>query len=137
VGHAGGWIVQPADHGALYALDETFDRLDFVDFDGGPRIDVQEVQERGLIATATPPELNDLRQVLERLSRHLEGCGARVFFKDITHPAVRERGLHCVKAITPGLYPLWFGHGKRRFGVTAGLERLGAPPYNLEVHPFV
>ncbi len=131
-------ILRPADHGTLYGMDEPFDRLGFLDFDGGPQLDVQDVQRRGLIATVAPPELYDLREVLERLSRHLEGCGARVFFKDITHPAVAERGMRCVKAITPGLYPLWFGHRKRRFGITPRLERFGgAPPYNLEVHPFV
>ena len=131
-------IVRPVDHGSLYGLDEPFDRLGFLGFDNGPRIDVQDVQRRGLITPAAPPELYDLREVLEHLSRHLESCGASVFFKDITHPAVGERGLRCVKAITPGLYPLWFGHRRRRFGVTPRLERLGgAPPYNLEVHPFV
>jgi ribosomal protein S12 methylthiotransferase accessory factor len=131
-------IRRPEDHGALYSLDEPFDRLGFLDLDGGPQIDIQDVQRKGLIAAAAPPELYDLREVLERLSRHLEGCGARVFFKDITHLAVGERGLCCVKAITPGLHPLWFGHRKRRFGITERLERLGgAPPYNLEVHPFV
>ena len=131
-------ISGPADHGAVYALDEPFERLGFLDFDSGPQIDIQDVQRRGLIPLAAPPELYDLRHVLGRLSRHLQACGARVFFKDITHPAVGERELHCVKAITPGLYPLWFGHRKRRFSVTPRLERLGgAPPYNLEVHPFV
>jgi thiazole/oxazole-forming peptide maturase SagD family component len=131
-------IAGPADHGALYALDEPFERLGFLDFDGGPRITVQEVQSRGLIEPDAQRERYDLREVLERLCRRLEDCGAQVFFKDITHPAVGERGLRCVKAITPGLYPLWFGHRKRRFRVTPRLERLGgAPPYNLEVHPFV
>lgn len=131
-------IAGPTDHGTLYGLDEPFERLGFLDFEGGPRIGIQDVQRRGLIAPAAPPERYDLREVLQRLSRHLESCGARVFFKDITHPAVAERELRCVKAITPGLYPLWFGHRKRRFGVTPRLERLGGiPPYNLEVHPFV
>jgi len=131
-------IVRPEDHGALYGLDEPFDRLGFLDLDGGPQIDIQDVQRRALIAAAAPPDLYDLREVLERLSRHLEGCGARVFFKDITHPAVGERGLSCVKAITPGLYPLWSGHRRRRFSVTPRLERLGGgPPYNLEGHPLV
>jgi ribosomal protein S12 methylthiotransferase accessory factor len=131
-------IIRPVDHGALYSLDEAFDRLGFLDCDGGPQIGIQDVQRRGVIAPAASPALYDLREVLKRLSRHLEACGARVFFKDITHPAVSERGLRCVKAITPGLYPLWFGHRNRRFDVTSRLKRLGgASPYNLEVHPFV
>jgi len=128
-------IASPMDHGALYALDETFERLGFLDFDSGPRIGIQEVQDRGLIE---PDVRYDLREVLERLSRGLQDCGARAYFKDITHPSVAQCGLRCVKAITPGLYPLWFGHRNRRFDITPRLERLGgAPPFNLEVHPFV
>lgn len=128
-------ILGPEDHGSVYALDAAFERLAFLDAGGGARLPVREVDRHGLLP---PAGRYDLRETLQRLARHLETCGVRVYFKDITHPAVAEKGLCCVKAITPGLYPLWFGHRKRRFGITPRLERLGGPPpYNLEVHPFV
>jgi thiazole/oxazole-forming peptide maturase SagD family component len=137
-------IRDPADHGAVYAADEPFERLGFLDFTGKARIRVRDVGRGAVIPAA---ELYDLREVIERLARHLETCGVKIYLKDITHPAVAERGLRCVKAITPGLYPLWFGHRQRRFDITPRLDRLSltsarhssgeVPQFNLEVHPFV
>jgi ribosomal protein S12 methylthiotransferase accessory factor len=136
-------ISSPADHGSVYALEEPFERLSFLDFDSPVRIEVGDLWCRVLISKA---ERYELRTVLDTLECHLATCGVRIFFKDITHPAVAEQGLRCVKAIPPGLYPLWFGARQRRFGETPRLRRLakewggssqgGPETYNLEVHPF-
>lgn len=133
----------PSDHFELYALDETFERLAFLGFEAAPRIDARDLDRRSLIPIR---ERYNLRAVLERLAEHAAPRGVAIYLKDITHPWLAERGLHCVKAVTPGLYPIWFGSRNRRFAVTDRLRRLAveltgrrpvsAADFNLEVHPF-
>jgi len=132
-------VQQPRDHFDLYGLDETFERLRFFPFAGDAPVGGPEYP------SIVPPEY-DATRLLERTARHLEILGIPAYFKNIGFPWLEERGVHCVKAIAPGLFPMWFGRGNCRFAVTTRLERLarewlGRPlrpssDLNLEIHPF-
>jgi thiazole/oxazole-forming peptide maturase SagD family component len=133
----------PSDHYGLYALDETFERLGFLDFEGPPRTTVREMERRRLVP---PASRYDLRALLVAIAERVESVGASVLLKDVTHPWVAARGLRCVRALTPGLYPIWFGAHAVRFAVTERLARLGhewtgrtfssPDDFCLEMHPF-
>jgi thiazole/oxazole-forming peptide maturase SagD family component len=138
-------VEMPDGHFGLYAMDETFERLAF--YDASPertRVQAAEVQENSLFPTE--PRRWNLREVLEKMAERASASGAGVYLKDITHPNLAERGICCAKAITPGLFPLWFGYGRQRFAVTERLKRLarehcgreiaGPDDCNLELHPF-
>lgn len=133
----------PSEHYGVYALDEPFERLGFLDFSGPGRTTVAEMERHLLLPSGEKYELRDL---LETIAARVSSVGASVLLKDVTHRWVRERGLRCVRAITPGLYPLWFGPRDRRFGVTerlaqlayqwTGRKLLARDDFNLEVHPL-
>jgi ribosomal protein S12 methylthiotransferase accessory factor len=133
----------PSEHYGVYALDETFERLGFLDFSGPPRTTVSEMESRRLSPSG---EKYELRNLLETIAARASSVGASVLLKDVTHRWVADRGLRCVRAITPGLYPLWFGLRDRRFGVTerlaqlayrwTGNKLLARDDFNLEVHPL-
>ena len=135
-------VVSPEDHFGLYALPETFARQAFL-FGSTDRTTADEIASRALIP---PAERYDLGDVLRRIAIHLESLGCALLLKDVTHPAIAERGLRCVRAVTPGLLPMWFGHGRFRVRVTDRLRRLardlagqtidGVDDLNLDPHPF-
>lgn len=132
----------PSGHFGLYANDEAFDRFNFLVHDTTPAIDIRVLQQQSIIRQA---EKYNLREVINKIVLHLDQLEAGAFFKDISHPIFASRGLFCVKAVTPGLYPLWFGGRTRRFATTDRLRRLammfrGKPlrdlELNLEPHPL-
>jgi ribosomal protein S12 methylthiotransferase accessory factor len=133
----------PDDHFHLYACDEAFARLGFLDLATGGGVDAAEVQRSAWI---DPAGSVDLRQVLQELALRMAPLGVRLLVKDLTHPSLAARAQRCVRAVAPGLYPLWFGHAGRRFSVTPRLVRLArelcgrelasAHDVNLELHPF-
>lgn len=141
--HEPGRISGPDDHFELYALDEVFERLGFLDFGSAEQLDAQELNRRSAIPMQ--PRYN-LRTVIEKIASHLQSLGVSVLLKDITHASLATCGLRCARAITPGLFPIWFGERAHRFAVTDRLRRLalewhGAPvtsaeDCNLSVHPF-
>jgi len=138
-------IYGPAGHFETYAMDEAFARLEFLDFGATPRhVDsAAEVNARALLPPATRMQP---REMIRSVATHLRTVGAALYLKDLTHPALTGRGLRCVRAVTPGLYPMWFGTATRRFAVTERLRRLSrewngqevehAGDCNLEVHPL-
>jgi thiazole/oxazole-forming peptide maturase SagD family component len=136
-------VIEPVDHTTLYSMKETIDRLAFLNFDGAPELTAADLNHRSHIPVQ--PEYN-LRSVLEEIVHYLHGLQVRVLLKDITHTEFRGRSLFCVKAITPGLYPMWFGFDYIRFALTHRLQSLfqqhwGVPllhhgQVNLELHPL-
>lgn len=137
-------VFTPDDHTALYGSDEAFHRLSFMGFEAPPTVDASTIDSQSLIAES---EEYDLRDVLTRVTRHLGEHGIRTLFKDISHQALALRDIHCVKAIAPGLFPMWYGHYFVRFSLTDRLKCLAdqvdgnvgvgenlCP--NLDVHPF-
>jgi len=136
-------IKGPPEHFSLFACEEVFERLHFLGFDDAPRIDASSVDRRALIPVR---DRYDLRQLLEQIVEHAETRDVSVLLKDISHPSLAARGLVCAKALTPGLYPMWFGYGNQRFAMTDRLRRLAeelcgrslesSAECNLEIHPF-
>ena len=82
---------------------------------------------------------------MEDVLHHLEEHGVEVVLKDLTFPTL-ARQVRCVKAVAPGLYPMWFGHNHARFAVTERLQRLARrftgrtlvndSDFNLDIHPL-
>jgi thiazole/oxazole-forming peptide maturase SagD family component len=135
-------IATPEDHRDLYALEEMFDRHRFLDLSSAPRFDSREIKSCG------PPLSSsyDLKKVLTSVLAHFEDLGMPVLIKDITNPTFAKRGLFCVKALAPGLYPLWFGYYSRRAPASLRLKELASrfqgrtveteQDMNLEIHPL-
>ncbi|MEM6797004.1 MAG: YcaO-like family protein [Acidobacteriota bacterium] len=137
----------PAQHFALFSQDEAFSALNFLDLESeNHETSAGAMQAEALIPAA---DSYNLKELIETLDRHCSLQDVGVYLRDMTQPFAAERGLHCVKAITPGLYPMWFGYGGQRFRPTRRLRRLarewrrdssspvGAEPgFNLELHPF-
>ncbi|HEX8431326.1 MAG TPA: YcaO-like family protein, partial [Longimicrobium sp.] len=136
-------VTGPEGHFGLYSLDETHDRLAFLDLGVAPMLDARDAAP-GAWFPARPRY--DLRALLEESAERMHPLGASLLLKTITHPEMESRGVHCVRAITPGLFPMWFGEHGRRFAVTERLRRLGRDlagreltepaDFNLQLHPF-
>lgn len=136
-------VTTPEDHAAYYSLPETFARLSFLGFHAQPRRTTQEIDQSAWIQRQNS---YNLKTVLEEVLSRLDALGITVLLKDLTHREFRSRNLHCVRAIAPGLYPMWFGYYALRFRMSGRLRRLsetfaGKPlddlsQVNLELHPF-
>lgn len=133
-------VVSAEDHYHMYSSDEAFDHLAFWDFDSPPTIDAADTNARAAFRLT---ERCNLRDLVLQVAARLEDVGARLLLKNISHPTFATRGACCVRALTPGLYPMWFGYHHVRFAETARLRRMadrapiaGDPDYNLDVHPF-
>jgi thiazole/oxazole-forming peptide maturase SagD family component len=135
-------VLLPEDHRAFYSLDETFGRLSFLGFDAPPSLSAAQINDRSPVK---PQASYNLREVVEDILRHLEEQGVEVLLKDLTFPTLAKQ-IRCVKAVTPGLYPMWFGYNHARFAVTERLQRLARTftgrtlvnesDFNLDIHPL-
>ncbi len=114
------WPDSPIGHVEYYTLDQNFAALAHL----ADPPECIPVQELGSASPIPPQSRIDLEEILLRLDLQLRTVGASLFIKDMTHPACAARGLHTARAITPGLYPLWFGLAVRRFAVTDRLRAL-------------
>lgn len=136
-------VSTPEDHAALYSLPETFGRLQFLGFDARPQRTATEADQAAWIPRRSQ---YNLKLVVEEMVDRLSSLEINVYLKDLTHREFRRRHLYCVRAITPGLYPMWFGYYSIRFRMSDRLRRLsetltGKPlddvgQVNLELHPF-
>jgi ribosomal protein S12 methylthiotransferase accessory factor len=95
------------DHPLVNSLPEARGRFDFLLNRDLPRIALDEV---------SPPseDYSAVHHPLATLLRQLTSTGFEVIVVDQTTQEVRAAGLHCVKAIVPGLLPMTFGHRFRR-----------------------
>jgi ribosomal protein S12 methylthiotransferase accessory factor len=82
---------------------------------------------------------------LQYVRESLKTAGLQFLFVDLTTREIRELGLNVIKAVIPGLHPLFIGHEKRALGGRRLYEvpvRLGYGSPNLplhdptNVHPF-
>lgn len=135
-------VLRPEDHRAFYSLDETFGRLSFFGFDAAPSLSAEEVDAKSPIKRQ---DSYNLSEVLENILYHLEEHGVEMVLKDLTFPTLAKQ-IRCVKAVAPGLYPMWFGYNYARFAVTERLQRLAKrfngrtlvddADFNLDIHPL-
>lgn len=133
---------KPEDHFRIYALEEAFGRLGFLDFSEGSGMDVRDMDPLHLPTTGGR---YNQRDVLEMIIARVEQASATVILKDLTHSPLQDR-ICCVRAVVPGLYPIWFGAESLRFALTERLHRLSVAytgriiqsvaDCNLELHPL-
>jgi ribosomal protein S12 methylthiotransferase accessory factor len=133
-------VKQPAHHAALYSIQQTFQRLSFLSSQSREPVTASAVDR--LLAG----QLQNCDLTLEAVLQQLHAVGLTAFFKDLTHPQFAARGLFCVKAVIPGIYPIWFGYYNVRVAITERLRRLFCDfldvrliherQLNLEMHPF-
>lgn len=136
-------INSPDDHRSFYASDDRFSRLSFLDFDSRGDVTAQAIDQASVFHRLKGMKL---RAAVLEIAETLELLGLPVFLKDITHGFSARRGLYCVKAVIPGLFPMWYGRRHIRFSLTERLRRLAAErtgrpaisksDINLAVHPF-
>jgi len=136
-------ISDPEDHALFYSLEENFDRLSFLNLDGQPTLTATDVDRASWIFRRGR---YNLKRVIEELADNLNSLGISVLLADLTHRDFLHRNLFCLKAIMPGLYPMWFGYYGIRFTMTRRLQRLYATFFrqslhhlnqvNLDIHPF-
>ncbi|HEV2963332.1 MAG TPA: YcaO-like family protein [Candidatus Angelobacter sp.] len=136
-------VREPEDHAAFYSLQETFGRLSFLGLDGKPQLATRDIDQGTWIHRQSR---YDLKVVIEELFDRLDHLGINVFLKDLTHREFLCRNLFCVRAIMPGLFPMWFGYYSIRFRMNERLRSLSerylgksldnANQINLDIHPF-
>ncbi|HEY4905010.1 MAG TPA: YcaO-like family protein [Candidatus Sulfotelmatobacter sp.] len=136
-------ISDPEDHAAFYSLQENFERLSFFAFDAQPLLAAEDVDARSWVSRRNQ---YNLKSVIEEVIDNLNSLGITVLLRDLTHRAFSDRNLFCLKAIIPGLYPMWFGYYNVRFNMSKRLQALsqtflGRPltndvDVNLTMHPF-
>ncbi len=128
-------ITDQATHLRFYCPQEARALVDFLWRDA-PARDFSEVAD----ASA-----DDKRTELQRITALLEARGLEPILFDLTTPDVRELGLHVVRAVVPGMHPLFMGFrnralgGRRLYEVPAllGQPALGQDqPDNPYPHPF-
>ncbi len=114
-------VRQMDDHGMLFGLSQTEERLHFLLDDSRPmRTFKEEFKDHGKRADLK----DDLQGIIE---------GFRLLKQDVivvnqTTPEIKKNGLHCVKVIIPGMLPMTFGHHLTRI---TGLERVLRVPMEL------
>ncbi|HLJ86363.1 MAG TPA: YcaO-like family protein [Candidatus Angelobacter sp.] len=136
-------VFGPEDHAAFYSLAETFGQLSFLGLDTQSGLAAQDLNQGLWI-----PRQNryNLKPVLEEILERMDALEVTILLKDLTHHEFLQRNLYCVRAIAPGLYPMWFGYYGLRFRMSNRLSRLsraflGKPleeisQVNLNIHPF-
>ena len=109
------------DHGMLFGLPETEERMQFLLNEDRPLQTFQEVFN-------VPENHLDLTDDLKNLLHAFQCLNLDVIVVDQTTPEIAKNGLHCVKVIIPGMLPMTFGHHLTRI---TGLERVLKVPVEL------
>ena len=109
------------DHGMLYGLPQTEERLGFLLDHERP---LQSFQD------AFPKESrhSDLTEDLKDILDEFRNLGLNVIVVDQTPPELSKNGLYCVKVMIPGMLPMTFGHHLTRL---EGLDRVLQVPMKL------
>lgn len=88
---------------------------------------------------------NDPAEHLKYVRESLKAADLQFLYADLTTPEIRELGFNVIKAVIPGLHPLFIGHEKRALGGRRLYEvpvalGYGTPNLPLDdptnVHPF-
>ncbi|PEJ33247.1 bacteriocin biosynthesis protein SagD [Peribacillus butanolivorans] len=114
-------VQQMDDHGMLFGLPQTEERLQFLLDDNRPLRTFDEEFKGKAKHSDLTDELQDILQEFRRLNLD-------VIVVDQTTPEIKRNGLHCVKVLIPGMLPMTFGHHLTR---VTGLERVLRVPVEL------
>lgn len=109
------------DHGLLYGLPETEERLSFL-------LDERRPLRKFADEFATPAQHADLTDDLRDLLRIFASRQLDVIVVNQTSAELRRQDLHCVKVVIPGMLPMTFGHHLTRL---QGLDRVLTVPMEL------
>jgi ribosomal protein S12 methylthiotransferase accessory factor len=115
----------PTAHFQHFAAEAALSEFSYLQLESAELIEVDAIgaEARGRHRLLPTPEMH-LDNVLRGVANALHAAGSQLYIADITHPFLRDRPLAAVRAITPGLYPLWFGRRAKRFSITDRLRRL-------------
>lgn len=114
-------VKQMDDHGMLFGLQQTEERLQFLLDDKRPLRTFDEEFKGKTKRTDLTDDLQDVLQEFRRLNLD-------VMVVNQTTPEIKRNDLHCVKVIIPGMLPMTFGHHLTR---VTGLERVLRVPMEL------
>ncbi|MFD6439982.1 TOMM precursor leader peptide-binding protein [Peribacillus sp. NPDC060186] len=114
-------VQQMDDHGMLFGLPQTEERLQFLLDDNRPLRTFDEEFKGKAKHSDLTDDLQDILQEFRRLNLD-------VIVVDQTTPEIKRNGLHCVKVLIPGMLPMTFGHHLTR---VTGLERVLRVPVEL------
>ncbi|MGE7767116.1 TOMM precursor leader peptide-binding protein [Peribacillus sp. NPDC096540] len=114
-------VQQMDDHGMLFGLPQTEERLQFLLDDTRPLRTFDEEFKGKAKHSDLTDDLQDILQEFRRLNLD-------VIVVDQTTPEIKRNGLHCVKVLIPGMLPMTFGHHLTR---VTGLERVLKVPVEL------
>ncbi len=121
-----GSAVDQGGHLKLWCDPANAPLADFL-FESHDRIELEEIESR----SSGDPE-RDLLALL----RSLDAAGHRALLADVTTPEVGELGLRVLRAVVPGLHPLFYGLHQRALGGARLRSRLGQGEDNPLPHPF-
>ncbi|MFD6208114.1 TOMM precursor leader peptide-binding protein [Peribacillus sp. NPDC060253] len=119
--HDSSLVTKMDDHGMLYGLPQSEERLQFLLDDDRPMRTFDEEFEKRVMHSDLTDDLQDILQEFRRLK-------LEVIVVDQTTPEIERNGLHCVKVLIPGMLPMTFGHHLTR---VTGLERILRVPMEL------
>lgn len=114
-------VKQMDDHGMLFGLPQTEERLQFLLEENRPmRTFTEEFKEA--------PITSDLTDDLQKILHTFRQLNLDVIVVNQTTPEIERNGLHCVKVLIPGMLPMTFGHHLTRI---TGLDRVLKVPLTL------
>ncbi|MEH6943657.1 TOMM precursor leader peptide-binding protein [Bacillus sp. JJ722] len=114
-------VQQMDDHGMLFGLPQTEERLHFLLDDDRP---MRTFDEEFKSKTKHSDLVDDLKDIMQEFRR----LNLDVIVVNQTTPEIERNGLHCVKVLIPGMLPMTFGHHLTR---VTGLERVLTVPMKL------
>ncbi|PGM52242.1 TOMM precursor leader peptide-binding protein [Bacillus sp. AFS053548] len=114
-------VKQMDDHGMLYGLRQTEERLKFLLDDNRPLKTFEEEFKWDTNHLDLTNDLKDILQVFKKLNLD-------VIVVDQTTPEIKRNGLSCVKVLIPGMLPMTFGNHLKRLN---GLDRVLKVPVKL------
>jgi len=114
-------VQQMDDHGMLFGLKRTEERLQFLLDDNRQLRTFAEEFTNKAIHSDLADDLEGILQIFRQLNLD-------VLVVDQTTPELKRNLLHCVKVLIPGMLPMTFGHHLTR---VTGLERVLKVPMEL------
>jgi ribosomal protein S12 methylthiotransferase accessory factor len=119
-------VIDQGSHLKFWCDPANAAQADFL-FASRERIELDEIDSRSA---------GDPVQDLLGLLRRLDAAGHRALLADATTPEVAELGLRVLRAVVPGLQPLFYGFHQRALGGSRLRGRLGGAADNPLPHPF-
>lgn len=114
-------VQQMDDHGMLFGLKQTEERLHFLLDESRP---LRTFAEEFTNIVNHSDLTDDLEDILQRFRQ----LNLEVVVVNQTTPELKRNDLHCVKVLVPGMLPMTFGHHLTR---VTGLERVLQVPMDL------